>query len=75
MAAGASYEPSPAEFFQRRDLSGKGKGSLRAGAELLFLSGGSRGMSDRFLSGGGRLIEIQLFLLYNRISHFVGSSF
>lgn len=25
-------------------------------------------MSDRFLSGGGRLIEIQLFLLYNRIS-------
>ena len=48
--------------------------SFCAGSELQFLSCRIGCMPNRLISGGSRLVKILVFLLYNRISHFVGSS-
>ena len=66
---GAADQSSPAELLQGKSLSGGVKNRLRAGAELLFLSRGVRGLSHRLLSGGGGLIEVPFLLLYHRLSH------
>ena len=50
-------------FFKGSLYQGAGKNRLRAGAELLFLSRGVRGLSHRGVSGGGGLIEVP-FLYY-----------
>ena len=55
-----------AEFLKWQNLSGRWEGSLCAGTELLFLSGGLRCLSNWLFSGSGGFVEIQLFLLYNR---------
>ncbi len=51
---------------------GAGKTVVCAGTELLLLSGSVRGLSHRSVSGGGGVIEVQLFLLYHRLSHSAG---
>ena len=51
---------------------GGGEDCLRAGAELLLLSGGLRSLSHRGVSGGGGLVQVQLFLLYHRLPHPAG---
>ena len=51
---------------------GAGKTVCVPGLNCYSCPAAVRGLSDRFLSGGGRLIEVQLFLLYNRLSHPVG---
>ena len=56
-------------FLEGRHLSRKHKGCLCAGTELLFLPCGFRGMSDRSVSVGGRIVKIQLFLLYHRFPY------
>jgi len=43
---------------------------MRAGTELLFLPRCSGCLPHRLLSGGGRLLEIPLFLLHHRHSDF-----
>ena len=45
---------------------------MRAGAELLLLSSGLRSLSHRGVSGGGGVFQVQLLLLYHRLSHFAG---
>lgn len=37
-----------------------------AGAQLLLVPGSNRSLPDRIVPGGGRLIEIQLLVLYKR---------
>ena len=45
-------------------LSGRREDRVRAGAQLLFLPGGLRGLPHRRLPGGGGLIQICLFLSF-----------
>ena len=52
---------------------GDGEDRLRAGAELLLLPGGLRSLSHRGVSGGGGVFQVQLLLLYHRLSHSAGS--
>ena len=42
-------------------------------AELLLLPGSLRCLSYRGVSGGSGVFQVQLFLLYHRLSHFAGS--
>ena len=53
----AADQPAPAELPQGRTVSGGGENRLRAGAELLLLSGGLRGLPHRGVSGGGGLFK------------------
>ena len=56
-------------FLKGGIYQGKHKGCLRAGTELLFLPCSFRGMSDRSVSVGGRIVKIQLFILYHRLPY------
>ena len=61
----ADQHPS-AEFQKGGAVSGRGKICLCAGAELLFVSRRGGRVSHRRVSGGRRIVEIQIFLLYHR---------
>ena len=64
----AADQYPPAEFQKRGAVSGRGEICLRAGAELLFVSRRGGRVPHRRVSGGRRLVEIQIFLLYHRHS-------
>lgn len=68
--SGITYKYSSAEFYKGEHISGKRKSRMCAGIELLFLSGGSRCLPDRRISGSGRRIKISFFLLYKWIFNF-----
>ena len=54
----AADQPASAELSQGRTVSGGGEDRLRAGAELLLLSGGVRGLPHRGVSGGGGVFQV-----------------
>ena len=65
-SSSTSDQHASPQFFEWFSESGKGKIRLCAGIELLFLSGSSRLLSHRGISGSCRVIEIQVFLLCHR---------
>ena len=65
----ADQHPS-AEFQKRHAVSGLRQVRLRTGAELLLVPRGGGSLSHRLVSGGRRLVEIQVFLLHHRNSDF-----
>ena len=66
-------QPASAELSQGRTVSRRRENRLRTRAELLLLPGSLRCLSYRGVSGGSGLFQVQLFLLYHRLSHFAGS--
>ena len=70
--SGTAEQPASAQFPEGRNLSGEGKGRLRAGAQLLFLPGRIGRLPHRLVSGGGGVFKIQLFLLCHRIPPIAG---
>ncbi len=66
-------QPASAELSQGQTVSRRRENRLCARAELLLLPGSLRRLSHRGVSGGSGLFQVQLFLLYHRLSHFAGS--
>ena len=64
----------PAEFCTGQAISGQRQDRLRARTQLLFLPRRDRCMSDWRISSGGRLIKVQIFLLYHRNLQFCSAS-
>ena len=71
---GVSYKQPYLRIFHRKDLHWQTEKCLCAGAELLLLPGCGGGMPDRLVSGSGRLVKIQIFLLYYRHPDFIGGA-
>ncbi len=61
----AFEQPPSAKFPERHHLSGQHQAGLRTRSELLFLPGGSGCLSHRGHAGSGRLLKVQVFLLYH----------
>ena len=69
----AADQHSPAQLFQRQNLSGKRQDRLCTRSELLFLPRRCRLLPHRCTAGSHRLFKVPIFLLYYRISDSAGS--
>ena len=63
-----AYQYSYSQFLSGQNISGQGENGMRPRVKLLFLSCCHGSLSHRSLSGGCRIIQIQVFLLHNRVS-------
>ena len=63
-----AYQYSYSQFLSGQNISGQGENGMRPRVKLLFLSCCHGSVSHRSLSGGCRIIQIQVFLLHNRVS-------